>query len=247
MKKTRGKLYTAAEAAARIGTACEKPVSQSWVSECFHEIERTVKSYTPSKRFTAEQVNIVERYALEWYHRKNAPTIREWMKANSVPFPKKYVPKPPAPVVPVKVKAAKKQETKPGVDFRDIQIMIRDSVGPLVEKKFEEFFKKQQRKQEIADFSEDASRASTFIAIKQMIELHEKQVGEIETDLLEYLRHEIPRALHRSSPIDLRGDQTMWDWIKHNTRETFQVLSFVLETRASEIMEIRQNQKGLFR
>ena len=93
MHKTNTVTLTLADIAAHVGRSTGRNVESNWVSRNLREIDPPHGAkYTPSKRFTAEQRDLLTLYAREWHHRHNAPGLRDWMSAHNHSIPSPFSP-----------------------------------------------------------------------------------------------------------------------------------------------------------
>lgn len=68
-------------------------VSTGWVSTVMHHIldgNAVDGRYSGIFRFTGEHAALLSAYAVQWFHKKNAPTIKEWMNQHGHTVPKPY-------------------------------------------------------------------------------------------------------------------------------------------------------------
>ena len=106
--------------AQHVSSVVGSDVSPTWVSGVMHNLVKgngVDGRYAPSFRFTGEHAALLSAYAVRWHHKKDSPTIREWMKEHGHAEPKPFH-------APVKVNK-KPESQKLNYSQRDIERMIR--------------------------------------------------------------------------------------------------------------------------
>lgn len=106
--------------AQHVSSVVGSDVSPTWCSGIMHDLvggNGVNGRYAPSFRFTGEHAALLSAYAVRWHHKKDSPTMREWMKEHGHKEPKPFH-------APVKVNK-KPDSQKLNYNQRDIERMIR--------------------------------------------------------------------------------------------------------------------------